>query len=75
MPSENNKKKHHVHQTSALSCLCFYLFVWCYLRETHGRVLTVCGLPFVVQFSPWLKFYFPCLFLGMVMYDNEYKDF
>ena len=26
----------------------------------------------VVQFYPWFKFYFP-LFLGMVMYDNEFK--
>ena len=25
----------------------------------------------VVQFYPWFKFYFP-LFLGMVMYDNEF---
>ena len=26
----------------------------------------------VVQFYPWFKFYFP-LFLGTVMYDNEFK--
>ena len=26
----------------------------------------------VVQFYPWFKFYFP-LFLGIVMYDNEFK--
>ena len=26
----------------------------------------------VVQFSPWFKFYF-LLFLGMVMYDNEFE--
>ena len=26
----------------------------------------------VVQFHPRFKFYFP-LFLGMVMYDNEFK--
>ena len=26
----------------------------------------------VVQFSPRFKFYFP-LFLGMVMYDNEFE--
>ena len=26
----------------------------------------------VVQFYPWFKFYFP-LFLGMVMYDNDFK--
>ena len=26
----------------------------------------------VVQFSPWFKIYF-LLFLGMVMYDNDFK--
>ena len=26
----------------------------------------------MVQFYPWFKFYFP-LFLGMVMYDNEFE--
>ena len=26
----------------------------------------------VVRFSPWFKFYF-LLFLGMVMYDNEFE--
>ena len=26
----------------------------------------------VVQSYPWFKFYFP-LFLGVVMYDNEFK--
>ena len=26
----------------------------------------------VVQFHPWFKFYFP-LFLGMVIYDNEFE--
>ena len=26
----------------------------------------------MVQFFPWFKFYFP-LFLGMVMYDNEFN--
>ena len=26
----------------------------------------------VVQFYPWFKFYLP-LFLGMVMYDNEFE--
>ena len=26
----------------------------------------------VVQFYPWFKFYF-LLFLGMLMYDNEFK--
>ena len=35
----------------------------------HVGVQCVCV---VVQFYPWLKFYFP-LFLGMVMYDKEFK--
>ena len=26
----------------------------------------------VVQFYPWFKFYFP-LFLGMVIYDNDFE--
>ena len=26
----------------------------------------------VVQFYPWFKFYFP-LFLGMIIYDNEFE--
>ena len=26
----------------------------------------------VVQFYPWIEFYFP-LFLNMVIYDNEFK--
>ena len=26
----------------------------------------------VVQLCPWFKFYFP-LFLGMVIYDNEFE--
>ena len=26
----------------------------------------------VVQFYPWFKFYFP-LYLGMVIYDNEFE--
>ena len=30
------------------------------------------GVFVVVQFYPWFKFHFP-LFLGMVMYDNEFK--
>ena len=30
------------------------------------------GTYVVVQFYPWFKFYFP-LFLGMVMYDNEFE--
>jgi len=30
------------------------------------------GIDVVVQFYPWFKFYF-LLFLGMVMYDNEFE--
>ena len=35
------------------------------------NLITVCFYV-VVQFYPWFKFYFP-LFLGMVMYDNEFE--
>ena len=37
-------------------------------------IYQVCGIYIyvVVLFYPWLKFYFP-LFLGMVIYDNEFK--
>ena len=46
----------------------------CFLRQEklfhfvslHQRVYVV------VQFYSWFKFYFP-LFLGMVMYDNEFE--
>ena len=31
-----------------------------------------CDIFVVVQFYPWFKFYF-LLFLGMVMYDNEFE--
>ena len=36
------------------------------------RLSTVNGVYVVVQFYPWFNFYFP-LFLGMVMYDNQFK--
>ena len=32
----------------------------------------ISGVYVEVQFYPWFKFHFP-LFLGMVMYDNEFK--
>jgi len=38
-------------------------------KEHQGRVEDVVV---VVQFYPWLNFYFP-LFLRMVVYDNELK--
>ena len=31
-----------------------------------------CHVYVVVQFYPWFNFYFP-LFLGMVIYDNEFE--
>ena len=31
------------------------------------------GVYVVVQFYPWFKFYFP-LFIGIVMYDNDFKS-
>ena len=36
-------------------------------KKGSGYVVDV-----VVQFYPWIKFYFP-LFRGMVMYDNEFE--
>ena len=45
-------------------------------RSTHLHFMYVCNVGMyvyvVVQFYPWFKFYFP-LFLGMVMYDNEFE--
>ena len=38
--------------------------IFFYLQDRHVYV--------VVQFYPWFKFSF-VLFLGMVMYDNEFK--
>ena len=38
-----------------------------YLRDVFAKHGVV-----VVQFYPWFKFYF-LLFLGMVMYDNEFE--
>ena len=44
-----------------------------YLENDLLKVDKILGLTcVVVQFYPWFKFYFP-LFLGMVMYDNEFK--
>ena len=37
----------------------------CYFENRNGVYV-------VVQFYPWFKFYFP-LFLGVVMYDNEFE--
>ena len=43
------------------------------MEAIHGQYPTVKeALVDVVQFYPWFKFYFS-LFLGMVMYDNEFK--
>ena len=38
----------------------------------EGRNHFQCDIFVVVQFYPWFKFYF-LLFLGMVMYDNEFE--
>ena len=42
------------------------------LRNSQVEVIWICGVSFVVQFYPWFKFYF-LLFLGMLMFDNEFK--
>ena len=41
----------------------------CSVRSPKRSATIVCV---VVQFYPWFKFYF-LLFLGMVMYDNEFE--
>ena len=40
--------------------------------ELKCNAFNGCHVCVVVQFYPWFKFYFP-LFLGMVMYDNEFE--
>ena len=40
--------------------------------ELKCNTFNACHVCVVVQFYPWFKFYFP-LFLGMVMYDNEFE--
>ena len=40
-----------------------------FTNPVKGVFVYVCV---VVQFHPWFKFYF-LLFLGMVMYDNEFE--
>ena len=40
-------------------------------RQLNGQQLLF-GVYVVVQFYPWFKFYF-LLFLGMVMYENEFQ--
>ena len=44
---------------------------WLFDRCTVQFEILISGVYVVVQFFPWFKFYFP-LFLGMVMYDNEF---
>ena len=45
-----------------------HLFLWLY---AWAQTPSSYNVHVVVQFFPWFKFYFP-LFLGMVMYDNEF---
>ena len=55
-----------------------YLFVsYDYRKLTNSRVWAtfvkkIIDVDVVVQFYSWFKLYFP-LFLGMVMYDNEFE--
>ena len=44
--------------------------VSCILRPSDQEA--TCSGCVVVQFCPWFKFYFP-MFLGMVIYDNEFE--
>ena len=36
------------------------------------QIVFFCYIHVVVQFYPWFEFYF-LLFLGMVMYENEFE--
>ena len=45
---------------------------WNWMSILHEVFNTWCRGDVVVQFYPWFKFYF-VLFLGMVMYDNEFE--
>ena len=52
---------------------CFDLFKrWCCGREDNIIDKQCTHVCVVVQFCPWFKFYF-LLFLGMVIYDNEFE--
>ena len=44
----------------------------CARRGRHVFILCAHRKAAVVQFYPWFKFDFP-LFLGVVMYDNEFR--
>ena len=47
------------------------MFISCVLASGTSETIVIV-IYVVVQFYPWFKFYFP-LFLGMVMYDNDFK--
>ena len=48
------------------------LQVFLIVLEACAACLAMHKVYVVVQFYPWFKFYF-LLFLGMVMYDNEFE--
>ena len=44
-----------------------------FISEFYNITKSTCIYVYVVvQFYPWFNFYFP-LFLGMVIYDNEFR--
>ena len=45
---------------------------WFLKQERCGKLMIIVFIYVVVQFYPWFKFYF-LLFLGIVMYDNEFE--
>ena len=52
-----------------------FLVVFCTCHKTvkvSDDDIDQVGVYVVVQFCPWFKFYF-LLFLGMVIYDNEFE--
>ena len=55
--------------TSASQILESFWNIWSQVSDFPARGP---GMYDVVQFYPWFNFYFP-LFLGMVMYDNEFE--
>ena len=62
--------------TTKLANVVYPDSIWVIINTHHRSSFTLfvgqSGVYVVVQFYTWFKFYFP-LFLGMVMYDNEFK--
>ena len=61
----------HITRACAVAAMdsCFALIG----AHQHGIAVGFVSLIYVeVQFYPWFNFYFP-LFLGMVIYDNEFE--